>query len=182
MTPAEKKRRKKAAAAAAAAEAAAAAARGSGSDSDLSTAALYEQIEVLQQRVTALHQRLGQPAPVMNGTIGNVTVVKAAPGAKPAASSKGGGGGVGGITRGGNDSSNHLSMKSRVDHYDINNVVGAVPTGAKFVERAQHVDICTPNVRAAATYVMAPITEERGMAAAAEAAAAAAAAITAGEG
>jgi len=28
-----------------------------GSDSDLSTAALYEQIEFLQQRVTALHTR-----------------------------------------------------------------------------------------------------------------------------
>jgi len=33
-------------------------------------------------------------------------------------------------------------------------VVGAMTTGAKFVERAQHVDICTPHVRAAATYTM----------------------------
>jgi hypothetical protein len=83
MTPAEKRKRKKAEAAeAAAAVAAAAAARGSGSDSDLSTAALYEQIEVLQQRVTALHQRLGQPAPSMHAT-GSVTVVRAPP--KPAA-------------------------------------------------------------------------------------------------
>ena len=35
------------------------------------------------------------------------------------------------------------------DDFDINNVVGAAPTGAKFVERAQHADISTPSVRPA---------------------------------
>ena len=54
------------------------------------------------------------------------------------------------------------------------------------MERAQHIDICTPGVRPAPTYAMAPITDERGVARAekakAQAEAAAAAAIVAGEG
>ncbi len=72
---------------------------------------------------------------------------------------------------------------SRKDDFDINNVVGA-NEGAKFVERAQHIDICTPGVRPAPTYAMAPITDERGVARAekakAQAGAAAAASTVAG--
>ena len=63
LTAAQRKRRKKEAAHKAAlgdrGEGGNKSGSGTGSDSDLSTAALYEQIEVLQQRVTALHQRLG---------------------------------------------------------------------------------------------------------------------------
>ena len=56
---AQRKRRKKEAAAQAALadKLANKSGSGTGSDSDLSTAALYEQIEVLQQRVTALQWR-----------------------------------------------------------------------------------------------------------------------------
>ena len=163
LTAGDLKRRKKAAAAVAAAAAAAAAAaraKNSGSDSDLSTAALYEQIEVLQQRVTALHARLGQPAPSM-GPTGNVHAIK-----RNAAAGRGGGYGAN-------------EKKSRKTDYDINDVVGADATGAKFVERAHCVEISVPNVRDAPTYSIAPIVEERGLAAAE---AAAAAAMVANEG
>lgn len=116
-----------------------------GSDSDLSTAALYEQIEVLQQRVTALHARLGQPAPAM--AEGGAVAATAARAAGPT--------GLGGRMAGqwgsgplyGNGLPQLKKQPSRRDDFDINNVVGAAPTGAKFVERAQHVDICTPGVR-----------------------------------
>lgn len=122
-----------------------------GSDSDLSTAALYEQIEVLQQRVTALHARLGQPAPAMH-TSGAVA---------SAAARAGGPTGLGGKLSGlpaqgqwgyGAPLPTLKKQASRKDDFDINNVVGAAPTGAKFVERAQHVDICTPVVRPAPEY------------------------------
>jgi hypothetical protein len=121
-----------------------------GSDSDLSTAALYEQIEVLQQRVTALHARLGQPAPAM--AAGGAVAATAARAAGPT--------GLGGRLAGqwgsgplyGNGLPQLKRQPSRRDDFDINNVVGAAPTGAKFVERAQHVDICTPGVRPAPEY------------------------------
>ena len=145
----------------------------SGSDSDLSTAALYEQIEALQQRVEALHRRLGQPAPAPI-----VAVVKA----KPAGVARGGAtgpAGHGGRDKDGAPPAIVQRHNSRKDDFDINNVLGAVPTGAKYVERARHVDICTPSVRAAATYAMAPVMAARGTTAAE---AAVGAAITAGEG
>ena len=121
-----------------------------GSDSDLSTAALYEQIEVLQQRVTALHARLGQPAPAM--TTGGAVAATAARAAGPT--------GLGGRLAGqwgsgplyGNGLPQLKKQPSKRDDFDINNVVGAAPAGAKFVERAQHVDICTPGVRPAPEY------------------------------
>ena len=121
-----------------------------GSDSDLSTAALYEQIEVLQQRVTALHARLGQPAPAM--AAGGAVAATAARAAGPT--------GLGGRLAGqwgsgplyGNGLPQLKRQPSRRDDFDINNVVGGAPTGAKFVERAQHVDICTPGVRPAPEY------------------------------
>ena len=116
----------------------------------MSTAALYEQIEVLQQRVTALHARLGQPAPAM--AAGGAVAATAARAAGPT--------GLGGRLAGqwgsgplyGNGLPQLKRQPSRRDDFDINNVVGAAPTGAKFVERAQHVDICTPGVRPAPEY------------------------------
>lgn len=178
LTPAQRKRRKKEAAARAALadKLANKSGSGTGSDSDLSTAALYEQIEVLQQRVTALHARLGQPAPEMNGT-GSVVAIRNNRGANVGA--------FGGFAREPPKPPHVEKLKSRRDDFDINNVVGA-NEGAKFVERAQHVDICTPGVRPAPTYAMAPINDERGgkraEKAKAQAEAAAAAAIVAGEG
>ena len=179
LTAAQRKRRKKEAAAQAALadKLANKSGSGTGSDSDLSTAALYEQIEVLQQRVTALHARLGQPAPEMNGA-GSVVAIRNNRGAAGAA------GAFGGFARE-PPKPPVEKLKSRRDDFDINNVVGA-NEGAKFVERAHHVDICTPGVRPAPTYAMAPINDERGSARAekakAQAEAAAAAAIVAGEG
>ena len=116
----------------------------------MSTAALYEQIEVLQQRVTALHARLGQPAPAM--TTGGAVAATAARAAGPT--------GLGGRLAGqwgsgplyGNGLPQLKKQPSKRDDFDINNVVGAAPAGAKFVERAQHVDICTPGVRPAPEY------------------------------
>lgn len=178
LTPAQRKRRKKEAAAQAALadKLANKSGSGTGSDSDLSTAALYEQIEVLQQRVTALHARLGQPAPEMNGT-GSVVAIRNNRGANVGA--------FGGFAREPPKPPHVEKLKSRRDDFDINNVVGA-NEGAKFVERAQHVDICTPGVRPAPTYAMAPINDDRGgkraEKAKAQAEAAAAAAIVAGEG
>ena len=177
LTAAQRKRRKKEAAAQAALadKLANKSGSGTGSDSDLSTAALYEQIEVLQQRVTALHARLGQPAPELNGT-GSVVAIRNNRGAAMGA--------FGGFARE-PPKPPVEKLKSRRDDFDINNVVGA-NEGAKFVERAQHVDICTPGVRPAPTYAMAPINDQRGSARAekakAQAEAAAAAAIVAGEG
>ena len=176
LTAAQRKRRKKEAAHKAAlgdrGEGGNKSGSGTGSDSDLSTAALYEQIEVLQQRVTALHQRLGQPTPEMHGT-GSVVAIRKNRGVPDA---------FGGFPQ---PHKPPEKLKSRKDDFDINNVVGA-NEGAKFVERAQHIDICTPGVRPAPTYAMAPITDERGVARAekakAQAEAAAAAAIVAGEG
>ena len=176
LTAAQRKRRKKEAAHKAAlgdrGEGGNKSGSGTGSDSDLSTAALYEQIEVLQQRVTALHQRLGQPTPEMHGT-GSVVAIRKNRGVPDA---------FGGFTQ---PHKPPEKLKSRKDDFDINNIVGA-NEGAKFVERAQHIDICTPGVRPAPTYAMAPITDERGVARAekakAQAEAAAAAAIVAGEG
>ena len=132
LTAAQRKRRKKEAAAQAALadKLANKSGSGTGSDSDLSTAALYEQIEVLQQRVTALHARLGQPAPEMNGA-GSVVAIRNNRGAAGAA------GAFGGFAR---DPPKPPveKLKSRRDDFDINNVVGA-NGGAKFVERAQQV-------------------------------------------
>ena len=51
---------------------------------------------------------------------------------------------------------------ARRDTFDINDVVGAAPTGAKFVERAQHMDICTPNVRAAPNWNVSARGAEKG--------------------
>lgn len=140
--------------------------RENGSDSDLSTAALYEQIEVLQQRVTKLHQRLGQPAPPMTtaagrlrtngGKLSTLKIPQANLRERLAAANqqqqqhKG----AGGRTPVGEAQPKRKETK---DDFDINNVVGATTTGAKFVERAQHVDITTPCVRPAATFNMQPI-------------------------
>ena len=118
------------------------AAAGVDSDSDISTAALYEQIETLQRRVLALHQRLGQPAPAMHPA-----------GSGKAAGAGGAGGrklGAGGASQGATPAvTPRAGSRRAADDFDINNVVGAAPTGAKFVERAQHADISTPSVRPA---------------------------------
>jgi len=118
------------------------AAAGVDSDSDISTAALYEQIETLQRRVLALHQRLGQPAPAMQPA-----------GSGKAAGAGGAGGrklGAGGASQGATPGvTPRAGSRRAADDFDINNVVGAAPTGAKFVERAQHADISTPSGRPA---------------------------------
>jgi len=120
------------------------------SDSDLSTAALYEQIEVLQQRVTALHARLGQPVPAMHagGAVASTAARASGPtglGSKLSGLSGHGQWALGGV----GPSALKKTPVSRKDDFDINNVVGAAPVGAKFVERAQHQDIQTPVVRPA---------------------------------
>lgn len=113
------------------------------SDSDLSTTALYEQIDAAQKRVESLKQRLSKTAPKL--------AQKGAGGDKfktPAAKNKG--------DRNGSDKTPVNSSGKRppsrgIDAYDINNVVSAQGP-AKYVERAIHETIATPKVRQASTY------------------------------
>lgn len=156
LTARERKRKREAAQAVA--DAVADAAKTDGSDSDISTAALYEQIEVLQRRVVALHARLGQPAPAMRGA--ESALARAAGSGGNRSSGGVGGSGGGALARAGSAPANQKS--ARRDTFDINDVVGAAPTGAKFVERAQHMDICTPNVRAAPNWNVSARGAEKG--------------------
>lgn len=113
------------------------------SDSDLSTTALYEQIDAAQKRVESLKQRLSQTAPKLTQ--------KGAHGDKfktPTAKNRG--------DKTGSDKTPASSSGKRppsrgIDAYDINNVVSAQGP-AKYVERAIHETIATPKVRLASTY------------------------------
>jgi hypothetical protein len=111
------------------------------SDSDISTTALYEQIDAAQKRVASLKQRLSQTAPKLsqkNTESKFKTPAAKNRGDKHAAEKTPGSSGKRGASR-------------KVEAYDINNVVSAQGP-AKYVERAIHETIATPKVRAASTY------------------------------
>jgi hypothetical protein len=112
------------------------------SDSDISTTALYEQIDAAQKRVASLKQRLSQTAPKLsqkNSESKFKTPASKSRGDKHAAEKTPGSSGKRGTSR-------------KAEAYDINNVISAQGP-AKYVERAIHETIATPKVRAASTYV-----------------------------
>ena len=94
----------------------------------MSTAALYEQIEVLQQRVTALHARLGQPAPAMT-TRGAVAATAARAAVPTGLGGRLAGQWGSGLSAATNGLPQLKKQPSKRDDFDINNVVGAAPAG-----------------------------------------------------
>lgn len=113
------------------------------SDSDLSTTALYEQIEAAQKRVASLQQRLSAPAPKLIAPQKNDKSTKTP------------------TTKGnrGAEKTPGSSAKRRgartVDAYDIDNVVSAQGP-AKYVERPIHETIATPKVRVSKLFSATP--------------------------
>lgn len=113
------------------------------SDSDLSTTALYEQIEAAQKRVASLQQRLSAPAPKLMSAQKNDKSTKTP------------------TTKGnrGAEKTPGSSAKRRgartVDAYDIDNVVSAQGP-AKYVERPIHETIATPKVRVSKLFSATP--------------------------
>jgi len=115
------------------------------SDSDLSTTALYEQIEAATKRLASLKERISKPA--LKLTLAQPSKDKFKTPAQKGKSEK------------------HLdktpvsagsgrkSGARNVDSYDINNVVSA-HIAAKYVERPIHETIATPRVRSASTFAM----------------------------
>ena len=115
------------------------------SDSDLSTTALYEQIEAANRRLASLKELISKPAPKLAAAQPTKDKAKT-PAQKnkhdkhvektPASAGSG-----------------RKSNNRNVDSYDINNVVSA-NASAKYVERPIHETIATPRVRASQTFEM----------------------------
>ena len=118
--------------------------RETNSDSDLSTTALYEQIEAAQKRIASLQQRLSAPAPKLMAAQKNDKSAKTP------------------MTKGnkGAEKTPGSSAKRRgartVDAFDIDNVVSAQGP-AKYVERPIHETIATPKVRVSKMFSETPV-------------------------
>ena len=115
------------------------------SDSDLSTTALYEQIEAANRRLASLKERISKPAPKLAAAQPTKdkakTPVQKNKHEKHTEKTP--------VSAGSGRKSNNRS----VDSYDINNVVSA-NVSAKYVERPIHETIATPRVRASQTFEM----------------------------
>ncbi|KAK3250246.1 hypothetical protein CYMTET_40369 [Cymbomonas tetramitiformis] len=128
----------------------------SSSDSEVSTLALYEQMEELQRRVRALrdqlrkHQLNQKPAasPVVSARNGRGTT-NPSPNATGLTSASG--------PRG------RKRDKHEDDQFNINNIVTPVNMGHRSVERVHHVNIQTPTVRDLASEAPTPIPAPSGI-------------------
>jgi len=114
------------------------------SDSDISTTALYEQIDAAQKRVASLKERLNQTAPKLSQKMLDGKFKTPTPKLKGEKHGEK-------TPRG---SWKKLNNRT-IDAYDINNVISAQGP-AKYVERAIHETITTPKVRQASTFASPP--------------------------
>lgn len=116
------------------------------SDSDISTTALYEQIDAAKKRVESLKERLSKTAPKLEKQKSASDKFKT-PGSKNRSDK------TTSDKTPVSVSGKRLSTRG-VDAYDINNVISAQGP-AKYVERAIHETIATPRVRAASALTAA---------------------------
>lgn len=114
------------------------------SDSDISTTALYEQIDAAQKRVASLKERLNQTAPKLSQKMLDGKFKTPTPKSKGEKHGEK-------TPRGSGKKLNNRT----IDAYDINNVISAQGP-AKYVERAIHETITTPKVRQASTFASPP--------------------------
>ncbi len=114
------------------------------SDSDISTTALYEQIDAAQKRVASLKERLNQTAPKLSQKTLDGKFKTPTPKTKGEKHGEK-------TPRGSGKKLNNRTNNA----FDINNVISAQGP-AKYVERAIHETITTPKVRQASTFASPP--------------------------